>query len=139
MDDSRYAEELKKPLAAAKKALTPLERAIREKESVNEKQLIDSLTSLHLDEEDSRRTEVGVVLARSLIEGKLTLDGLVKAVKDGQVVLEALKAYKDKKSDKALSRLVQDSGWQCCLSSYPHPPPLLLTSTPSSHSTGCWC
>ena len=110
MDDSRYAEELKKPLAAAKK-LTALEKAVKDKEGVTEKQLVDGLQAVDLDD-GQRRVDVGGVVARSLVEGKLTLETAVKVVKDGRVLTEALKAYKDKKSEEALLRLVRDSGVQ---------------------------
>ena len=109
IDDSRYAEELKGKGVVSSKKANPLDRAIREKESVTEKQLSEGLAAVNLEDE-GRRGDVGVVVARSLIEGKLTLEAVTKALEDPRVLLDALKAYRERKGEKELLALVHDSG-----------------------------
>ena len=50
------------------------------------------------------------MVARSVIEGKVTLEAVVRVVKDPRVLVETLKAYKERKGEKELQTLVQDSG-----------------------------
>ena len=113
IDDSRYSDELKKPLTQAKKS-SPLEKAIADRDSITDKQLAEAMAKLDLQQADSnRRRDVAGVIVRSLIEDKMKLDAAVKALAgkdDGDTLAEALKLYRDRKGESELSQLVQASG-----------------------------
>ena len=113
IDDSRYADELKKPLTQAKKN-SALEKAITDRDTLTDKQLADALDKLDLQQAGaSKRKEVASVIMRSVIEGKVRLEAAVKVLTgkdDGDTLTETLKLYKDRKGEGELAQLVQASG-----------------------------
>jgi hypothetical protein len=109
-DDSLKAVEV---VQLAQK-LTPLEKAVENRESIDEKQLIDSLKRIKLDESELLG-EVSAVLARSLIENKINLKNLVaqttkqQSQSAAELIIQTLSAYQDIKSDKQLQAFVKSS------------------------------
>ena len=122
MDDSRYSEELRKTAVSSRKS-NPLDRAVRDKQTVTEAELREGLAGLTITEGGAVVKDVAVVIAKSLSEGKLGLAAVVKAAAekaDGgkaeaggagqQLLVEVLQAYRDRKGEKGLLELVQGSG-----------------------------
>ena len=113
IDDSRYSDELKKPLTQAKKT-SALEKAIADRDSITDKQLAEAMDKLDLQQAGaSKRKDVAGVIVRSLIEGKMKLETAVKTMAgkdDGDTLADALKLYKDRKGEMELAQLVQASG-----------------------------
>ena len=110
MDDSRYADELKKPLTTAKKT-NALEKAIADRETLTPAQLTEAMQKLDLQQAGaSKRKDVAGVIMRSITSGSMKLDAAVSTLAgkdDGETLAEALKLYKDRKGESELTQLVQ--------------------------------
>jgi len=94
-------ESLKKGVVSLAQKQSPLEQAVEDNQTITADQLSESVARLKLD----RAAEYGNVLAKSMIDGKVSLKDLV--AKTPALVLETLVALKNKKSDKFVLELVK--------------------------------
>lgn len=93
----------KKGVVSLAQKQSPLEQAVEDNQTITADQLADSVSRLKLD--GGRAADYGNVLAKSLIDGKVSLADLV--AKTPALVLETLVALKNKKSDKFVLEAVK--------------------------------
>jgi len=105
------ADELMKGVVALEEKKTALEAAAEENSTINDKQLIDSLARLKIDDADEQKpSDYGKVLAKSLIDGGVQLRSIVQQVDSNSappsLLLNTLQHFQQRKGDKALLALV---------------------------------
>ena len=127
----RYSSDILNPVVPATQKQTPLERAVNDRKTINEKDLVDSVARLQLS--NSINKDVISVIVKSLLENALTFSALLTSLKDlsqasrTQLLTETLETFRQKKGDVQLIQLVGTAQTQLleALTEHPSPSPQL--------------